>query len=101
VNIITSIDRKLALEDIAKSNDLSLQELMDELDGIVNSGTKLRIDYHLNKHIDEYVRETIIEYFKEAETDSIEDAFQELKEEEITWEEIQLMRIKFLSDYAN
>lgn len=101
VNIITSIDRKLSLEDIAKSNDLSMQELMQELDGIVNSGTKLRLDYYLNKNVDEYVRETIIEYFKEAETDSIEDAYQELKDDEITWEEIQLMRIKFLSDYAN
>lgn len=101
VNIITSIDRKLSLDDIAKSNDMSMQELMDELDGIVNSGTKLRIDYYLNKHIDEYVRETVIEYFKEAETDSIEAAYQELKDDEITWEEIQLMRIKFLSDFAN
>jgi ATP-dependent DNA helicase RecQ len=101
VNIITAIDRKLSLEDIAKSNDLSMQELMQELDGIVNSGTKLRLDYYLNKNVDEYVRETIIEYFKEAETDDIDLAYQELKEEEITWEEIQLMRIKFLSDYAN
>jgi ATP-dependent DNA helicase RecQ len=101
VNIITSIDRKLALEDIAKSNDLSMQDFMHELDGIVSSGTKLKIDYHLNKYIDEYVRDTIIEYFKEAESDSIEDAYQSLKDDEITWEEIQLMRIKFLSDYAN
>jgi ATP-dependent DNA helicase RecQ len=101
VNIITSIDRKLALEDIAKSNDLSMQDFMQELDGIVSSGTKLRIDYHLTKNIDEYVREAIIDYFKEAESDSIEDAYQALKDEEITWEEIQLMRIKFLSDYAN
>jgi ATP-dependent DNA helicase RecQ len=101
VNIITAIDRKLSLEDIAKSNDLSMQELMQELDGIVNSGTKLRLDYYLNKNVDEYVRETIIDYFKEAETDDIDLAYQELKEEEITWEEIQLMRIKFLSDYAN
>jgi ATP-dependent DNA helicase RecQ len=101
VNIITSIDRKLALEDIAKSNDLSMQDFMHELDGIVSSGTKLRIDYHLNKYVDEYVRDTIIDYFKEAESDSIDNAYQALKDDEITWEEIQLMRIKFLSDYAN
>ncbi len=101
VNIITSIDRKLPLEDIAKSNDLTMPELMEELDGIVNSGTKLKIDYYLQKNVDEYVRETVMEYFKEAETDSIEVAYKELKDEEITWEEIQLMRIKFLSDYAN
>jgi ATP-dependent DNA helicase RecQ len=101
VNIIMAIDRKIGLEDIAKSNDLSWQELIDELDGIVNSGTKLKLDYYLNKNVDEYVRETVMDYFKEAETDSIELAFKELKDEEITWEEIQLMRLKFLSDYAN
>ncbi|MBK7936068.1 MAG: DNA helicase RecQ [Lewinellaceae bacterium] len=101
VNIITAIDRKIPLEDIAKSNDLSMPELLEELDGIVNSGTKLSLDYYLNKHIDEYVRETVIDYFKEAETDDVKIAFQELKDDEITWEEIQLMRLKFLSDYAN
>lgn len=101
VNIITAIDRKIPLEDIAKGNDLSMQELLEELDGIVNSGTKIKLDYFLNKHIDEYVRETIVEYFKEAETDSIDEAYKELKDDEITWEEIQLMRLKFLSDYAN
>ncbi|GAB4499000.1 MAG: DNA helicase RecQ [Saprospiraceae bacterium] len=101
VNIIQAIDRKIPLEDIAKSNDLSMQELLEELDAIVNTGTKIKLDYYLNKVIDEYVRETIIEYFKEAETDSIDKAYKELKDEEITWEEIQLMRLKFLSDYAN
>jgi ATP-dependent DNA helicase RecQ len=101
VAIITAIDRKIPLEDIAKSNDLSMDELLNELDMIVNSGTKIRLDYYLNKNIDEYVREAVIEYFKEAETDDIDIAYQELKDDEITWEEIQLMRIKFLSDYAN
>jgi ATP-dependent DNA helicase RecQ len=101
VGIITAIDRKIPLEDIARDNDMSMQELLVELDYIVNSGTKLRLDYYLNKVVDEYVRETVIEYFKEAETDSIEAAFKELKDDEITWEEIQLMRLKFISDYAN
>lgn len=101
VNIITAIDRKIPLEDIAKSNDLTMPELLEELDGIVNSGTKLSLDYYLNKVLDEYVRETVMDYFKEAETDDVKIAFQELKEDEITWEEIQLMRLKFLSDYAN
>lgn len=101
VNIITAIDRKIPLEDIAKGNDLSMQELLEELDAIVNTGTKIRLDYYLNKVIDEYVRETVMEYFKEAETDSIDEAYKELKDDEITWEEIQLMRLKFLSDYAN
>lgn len=101
VNIITAIDRKIPLEDIARGNDLSWEELMEELDGIVQSGTKIKLDYYLNKEIDEYVRETVIEYFKEAETDDVDTAYMELKEEEITWEEIQVMRLKFLSDFAN
>jgi ATP-dependent DNA helicase RecQ len=101
VNIIMAIDRKINLEDIAKTSDMTMPELLEELDGIVQSGTKIKLDYYLNKVVDEYVRETIIEYFKEADTDSIDVAYQELKDEEITWEEIQLMRLKFLSDYAN
>ncbi len=101
INIITSIDRKINLEDIAKSSDMSLQELIDELYGIVSGGTKLRLDYYLNKVVaDEYVRDTIIEYFKEAPNDDLDTAYQELKDEEITWEEIQLLRLKFLSDYS-
>jgi len=101
VGIIQAIDRKIPLEDIAKGNDLSMPELLEELDGIVNSGTKIRLDYYLNKHIDEYVRETVVDYFKEAETDSIDAAYKELKDDEVTWEEVQLLRLKFLSDYAN
>jgi ATP-dependent DNA helicase RecQ len=101
VSIIQAIDRKIPLEDIAKANDFSMAELLMELDIIVQSGTKIKLDYYLNKNLDEYVRETVIEYFKEAESDSVDEAFKELKDDEITWEEIQLMRIKFLSDYAN
>lgn len=101
VSIIQAIDRKIPLEDIAKANDLSWEELMEELYGIVSSGTKLGLDYYLNKIVDEYVRETVIEYFAEAPTDNLEAAYKELKDDEITWEEIQLMRLKFLSDNAN
>ncbi|MEO6037065.1 MAG: ATP-dependent DNA helicase RecQ [Saprospiraceae bacterium] len=101
VAIIQSIDRKIPLDDIARSTDLTMTELMEEMDMIVNSGTKIKLDYYLNKHVDEYVRDAVIEYFKEAETDDIDTAFRELREDEITWEEIQLMRIKFLSDFAN
>ncbi len=101
VNIITSIDRKISLDDVARANDLSMTDLLGELDGIVQSGTKLRLDYYLNTRIDEYARETIIDYFKDATTDSIDVAYKELKEEEITWEEVQLMRLKFISDFAN
>ncbi len=101
VSIIQAIDRKIPLEDIAQSNDMSMGELLEELDIIVQSGTKVKLDYFLNKYIDEYVRDTVIDYFKEADSDSVEEAFKELKDDEITWEEIQLMRLKFLSDYAN
>ncbi len=101
VSIIQSIDRKIPLEDIAKSNDMSWGELMDELYGIVMSGTKLRLDYYLTKAVDEYVRETVLDYFAGAETDDLDVAFKELKDDEITWEEIQVLRLKFLSDNAN
>jgi ATP-dependent DNA helicase RecQ len=101
VNIIQGIDRKIPLGDIASSNNLSLEELMHELDMIVASGTKVDINYYLEDNVDEYSREDIYDYFMEAETDSVDDAFNELKEDDVTIEEIQLMRIKFLSDMAN
>jgi ATP-dependent DNA helicase RecQ len=101
VSIITAIDRKIPLEDIAKSHDLTMPELLEELDIIVQSGTKIKLDYYLNRVVDEYVRDTVIEYFKDADSDDVNLAYQELKDDEINWEEIQLLRLKFLSDYAN
>jgi ATP-dependent DNA helicase RecQ len=101
VNIIQSIDRKIPLPDIAKSNSLTMDELMQELYAIVTSGTKLNIDYYLEDLIDEYAQEEIYNYFMEAETDSLDDAYHELKDDDIRYEEIELMRIKFLSDMAN
>ena len=101
VNIIQGIDRKIPLEDLAESNGLSMEDLYQELDAIVHSGTKVNIDYYLEDNMDEYTREDIYEYFMESESDSVEEAFQELKEDDITREEIQLVRIKFLSEMAN
>lgn len=101
VNIIQSIDRKIPLEDIADSNGIKLEELIGELDAIVSSGTKVDIDYYIEENVDEYSREDIFDYFMEAETDSVDAAFSELKEDDITYEEIQLVRIKFLSEMAN
>ncbi len=101
INIIQSIDRKIGLEDIASSLSFSMEQLMEELDAIVTSGTKLNIDYYIDENIDEYSREDIIEYFMEAETGSVEEAFKELQEDDITMEEIQIVRLKFLSDMAN
>ena len=101
VNIIQSIDRKIPLHDIAGSNNMSMEELLHELDAIVSSGTKLNIDYYLEDAVDEYSRDDIHEYFLEAESDDVEAALQELAEDDITLEEIQLVRLKFLSDLAN
>ncbi len=101
VNIIQGIDRKIPLEDLAASNNISMEDLLQELYAIVTSGTKLNIDYYVEENVDEYSREDIYEYFMQADTDSELEAYNELKEDDITIEEIQLMRIKFLSDLAN
>ncbi len=101
VDIIKSIDRKMPLPDIAKQNELSMEDLLEELDAIVVSGTKVNIDYYIEENIDEYVREEIYDYFMGAAIDSPEAAFKELQGDDITMEEIQLIRIKFLSEMAN
>jgi len=101
VNIIQSIDRKIPLEDIATSNQMNMEQMMEELDAIVTSGTKLNLDYYLEENLDEDTRLDIIDYFMEAESDDIEAAVVELKEDDISRDEIELIRIKFLSDMAN
>lgn len=101
VFIIKSVDRKLSLEDIAKSKDLPVDDLLTEIERIVSSGTKLDLNYYINEVVDEYHQEEILDYFHEAESDSIEDALDELGEEEFNETEIRLMRIKFLSDVGN
>jgi len=103
VTIIQHIDRKVPFEDIAKNLDMSLSELLHEMYAIVSSGTKLNIDYYIQDKVDEFSREDIYDYFMEADSDSLEDAFRELsaEDDEITYEEIQLVRIKFISDIAN
>lgn len=101
VAIIQGVDRKLPLEDIASSIKMDMEGLLDEMNMIVFSGTKMDINYYLEDNMDEDVIEEIYEYFSDAETDSIEEAFAELQEEDITLEEIKLIRLKFLSDVAN
>ncbi|MTB53352.1 ATP-dependent DNA helicase RecQ [Lewinella sp. W8] len=101
INIIQGIDRKLPLEDVASGNQLSMDELLDELVAVVNSGTKLDINYYIEDNVDEYSLEDTYEYFMQADTDDVDLAFQELKEEDVTLEEIKLVRIKFLSEMAN
>jgi ATP-dependent DNA helicase RecQ len=101
INIIQGIDRKIPLDELAVTNNISMEDMYKELDAIVNSGTKVNIDYHIDESIDEYAKEDIYDYFMDAETDSVEEAFLELQEDDITMDEIQLVRIKFLSDMAN
>lgn len=101
VSIIQGIDKQMDLEDIASNNQMKLDELIEELEMIVYSGTKLNIDYYLDANVDEYVVEDIFDYFMEAETDNLEEAMEELAEDDITRREIRLARIKFLSELAN
>ena len=101
VYIIQSIDRKLSLEDIAHTKNMTFEELLTEIEQIVSSGTKIDISYYIDEFVDEYHQEDIYDYFSEAETDSVEDALDELGEAEYTEEEIRLMRIKFLSEMGN
>jgi len=101
VYIIKSIDRKLSLDDIAHAKNLTMDELLTEIERIVLSGTRLDINYYLEEHVDEYHQEDILDYFAEAETDSIQDALDELGEAEYNEEEIRLMRIKYLSEVGN
>lgn len=101
VFIIRSIDKKLPLESIADSKNLSVDEVLTEIEHIVASGTKLDLSYYINETIDEYHQEDILEYFSEAKSDSLQAALDELGEDEFTEEEIRLMRIKYLSDVGN
>jgi len=101
VYVIQNIDRKIALEDIAYAKNLSLNELLTEIESIVSSGTKIDIKYYIDEFVDPYHQEEIFEYFREAESDSVEEALKELGEDEYTEEEIRLMRIKFMSELGN
>ncbi|QKG80332.1 DNA helicase RecQ [Tenuifilum thalassicum] len=102
VYIIQSIDRKLDLEDIAEAKNLEMDELLNEIEAIVNSGTKINIDYYIDRVIDEDKQDEIYDYFRnEAESESIEEAIEALDDDDITEEEIRLMRIKFMSEMGN
>ena len=98
--IVQSIDRKLGLDVIADGKGLEMDELLTEMEKIVNSGTKLNIDYYIDEVIDEDCQNDIYDYFREAPTDSVEDAVKELGEDDYTEEEIRLMRIKFICNEA-
>ncbi len=102
IEIIQAIDRQVALDDLAESKGLDFNELLDEIDTIVYSGTKINIDYFLNEIMDEEHLEEIFEYFKnQAQTDNISDALRDLGEDEYSEIEIRLVRVKFLSEMGN
>lgn len=100
VKIIQNIDRQMALDDIADSLNMGFDDLLSEIETIVNSGTKLNIDYFLEEVIDEDRVDEIYDYFRESETDDLDTAAEELGGD-YTDDEIRLVRIKFLSEMAN
>ena len=101
VSIIQNIDRQISLEDIASAKGISYDEILKELETIVNSGTKLNLNYYIDELIEEDRQDEVFDYFRSTETDSIEDALLELGTDDYTREELQLMRIKFLSELGN
>ncbi|GGE21150.1 DNA helicase RecQ [Sphingobacterium cellulitidis] len=101
VSIIQNIDRKISLEDIASSKGISYEDLLREVESIVNSGTKLNIGYFVDEMIDQDRQDEVYDYFKTAENDGIDTALDELGEEDYSFEDIQLMRIKFMSELGN
>ncbi len=101
IRIIQAIDKKISIDEIAKMLGKKRPELIQELETIVNSGTKLNLDYYLETIIDEDLMDDIYEYFRTAETDSLDAAYEEFKNDDVEPENLQLMRIKFMSELAN
>lgn len=101
VSIIQNIDRQIGLEDIADSKGITYEEILKEVESIVNSGTKLNLNYFIDEVIDDDRQDEVYDYFRAAESDSIDEALNELGETDYTREEIQLMRIKFMSELGN
>ena len=100
MKIIQSIDRQIALDDLAQAQGLDFEELLDEVEAIVYSGTKINIDYFLEEVMDDDHVDDIYDYFMDSETDSIDAALDELGSD-YSEDEIRLVRIKFLSEQAN
>ena len=101
VFIIQNIDRKIPLEDIADSKGMEMEELLDEIEAIVSSGTKLNLDYYIEQTLDDDVVDEIFDYFRnEAESDSLEAAMEDLRDD-YDEPEVRLVRIKFLCEVAN
>ncbi len=101
VSIIQNIDRQIGLEDIARAKGITYSDILKEVEAIVNSGTKLNLAYYADEMIDEDRQDEVYDYFRSAESDSIDAALKELGEADYSREDIQLMRIKFMSEFGN
>ncbi|OEK06454.1 DNA helicase RecQ [Roseivirga misakiensis] len=101
IYIIQQIDRKIDLEEVAEQKSWSMSELIDEMEIICFAGTKLKLDYYLEQILDEERQDDIMDYFMNADSDDIDDALDEFEDEDISEEDLRLMRIKFISEYAN
>ena len=101
VFIIQNIDKKIPLETIAKNKGLSLPDLLVEMETIVASGTRLNLDYCLEQELDENEQEDIFDYFRSSHDDNMDSAFEEFKDRDVSIEHLKMMRIKFMSEYAN
>ena len=100
VQLIQNIDRKLPLEDIASSQGKSFEDLLVEIETVVSSGTRVNINYYINDVLDQDSQDEVYDYFNEAETDDIVEAYNEF-DGLYTEEELRLMRIRFMSEVAN
>ncbi len=100
VFIIQQTDKKVSLDTIAKSKDMQIDNLLEEMETIVGSGTKLNLSYAIDEMVDEDEQDEILDYFKSCETSSLDIALQELSAGDYTWEQLKLMRIKFLCEYG-
>ncbi len=101
VFIIQNIDKRIPLETIARNKGITIPELLDEMESIVASGTRLNLDYCIDEELDDEAQEEIIDYFKGCETSSLTAAEEELEDGDYTTEQLKLMRIKFISEYGN
>jgi ATP-dependent DNA helicase RecQ len=100
VYLIQNVDKRIPLETIAKNKGWRMDEMLEEMETIAASGTKLRLDYAIDEWLDEYEQEEIIDYFKTCSTSDLKIAQQELEDGGYNWEQLKIMRIKFLSEYG-
>ena len=100
VFIIQQTDKKMPLETIAKNKGWRMDEMLEEMETIAASGTKLNLDYAISEMLDDEDQVEIIDYFKNCETSSLQVAQEELSEYNFNWEQLKIMRIKFLSEYG-